>query len=701
MNDLHRNETDAENDDRTAIKQNRNTRLLFLLGLIAALILFATSVAMIAVSAVKSNEKMSLGEDFQNYDIIKLFVAEDGLRIAGTQQGEVFAFDEEDELCWNVGKLNDKAVYDIVGSGGRIYVVYADGTIYSFREEDAQRYSAEAVEESFSAQCEVFRASYSIGGNVANTQILVSEAENAFYLRGVFNDGGNRYYIFRFADGENCQTVKRAAGTFPIGGMALRNDTLWFSYRDTLYSYIDGKENKIVAFDETVAAVSASDTEVSVITQGNALVVVDPETFQITDRVPLKTTLDTNYVFSSGENFIAKIKNGGVALIETERRAVTLTMSASDKSNFILWNDDCFMLRDTSDVENPIVLFYSVSLAKSIATFSSLLWVFIALSLVFAIAAAVFGFGIRDDFRAKMKDGAKDLCLELWKKKPIYLALVIPFALLITFYYVPMVLGFSIAFMEYIPGEKQVFVGWANFVAVLTDATFWNSVLTMLIFLVADLLKALIPPLLIAELIFAVRCKRFSLWTRILLFIPGILPGVATALIWSQGIFGATQNSLMNALIGLFVPGFVQNWINSASYATRICSIIAFGLPWIGSYLIFYGALGGINESIFEAAELDGCTWFERIVKMDIPLIVPQIKYIFITSFIASVQNYATLYILYGAESGALVKTPALLMYGEIMSGNYGVASVMGVLLFAFLGVVMVLNFRSQKEQVQ
>ncbi len=97
---------------------------------------------------------------------------------------------------------------------------------------------------------------------------------------------------------------------------------------------------------------------------------------------------------------------------------------------------------------------------------------------------------------------------------------------------------------------------------------------------------------------------------------------------------------------------------------------------------------------------MDGCSWGRRIVTIDIPLILPQIKYIFITSFIASVQNYATLYILYGAESGALIKTPALLIYGEIMNGNYGVASVMGLLLFVFLGVVMALNFRSQKEQI-
>ena len=221
----------------------------------------------------------------------------------------------------------------------------------------------------------------------------------------------------------------------------------------------------------------------------------------------------------------------------------------------------------------------------------------------------------------------------------------------------------------------------------------------MLIFLVADLLKAVIPPLIVAEAIFAVKFKRFSLVVRILLFLPGILPGVATTLVWSEGIFGATSNSLINAFVNIFVPGFAKNWINSASNATAIGSLIAFGFPWVGSYLIFYGAVSGINTSVFEAAKLDGCGWWRRMVTMDVPLIFPQIKYIVITSFIASVQNYRTIYVLYGVNGQ--IKTPALLVYREIINANYGVASVMGLLIFAFLSICTAMNFKIQMKQAE
>lgn len=700
MQDIENNRPENEESAAGAkAKKKFQARTAFVIGVIFAALIFAVSLVMVVISAVKSNERMSLGLESSEYNIIKMAIGDDGLRVAGTQDGEVFAFGDDGEIRWEAGVVNDKAVYDLVLSNGRVYVVFADGSIYSFSEKDAEEYDAEEGD-GFSSLCTVFKTPYSFGGNVTNTQLLASEADGGLYLRGVFNDGSNRYYIYRFSDGGEAESVKKASGSFRIGGMALDGNVLYYAYRDGVYAYDGGTDSLIASLDETVVALSVTETEIALVTQENTFACIDKETHEIVYRATLKTALDFNYVFSSGENFLAKIKNGGVVMIGTEEREATLTMSASDSCNFILWNDDCFMLRDTGDIENPVVVFYSVSLAASISLYSELLKIFIGVAVVSALAVAALAPGIGNSSRRRMKKVVKGFFTELWRKKSIYLALVIPFVLLITFYYVPIVLGAALSFLDYIPGERSVFVGFENFVAVLTDSTFWNATGSMMIFLVADLLKALVPPLIVAELILAVRNKRFSLWTRILLFIPGILPGVATSLVWSQGIFGATQNSLVNSFISLFVPDFVKNWINSASYATRMCSIIAFGFPWIGSYLIFYGALGGINQAIFEAAKLDGCSRLRRILSIDIPLIVPQIKYIFITSFIASVQNYSTLYILYGASSGSLIKTPALLMYGEIMNGNYGVASVMGLLLFAFLGIVMVLNFRSQKEQV-
>ena len=112
----------------------------------------------------------------------------------------------------------------------------------------------------------------------------------------------------------------------------------------------------------------------------------------------------------------------------------------------------------------------------------------------------------------------------------------------------------------------------------------------------------------------------------------------------------------------------------------------------------------GIPKSLFEAAELDGCGWWRRMFTIDLPLIFSQLKYIFITSFIASVQDYGRLFIT-DQSTGHGLKIPALLIYEYIYKGgsepNYGLSSAMSMFLFAFLLIATILNFRKQKDDAK
>ena len=218
----------------------------------------------------------------------------------------------------------------------------------------------------------------------------------------------------------------------------------------------------------------------------------------------------------------------------------------------------------------------------------------------------------------------------------------------------------------------------------------------MFILLITDLLKALIPPFIFAECILAVNSKKFSFWARVLLFIPGILPGVAGTLVWAEGIFGSGSSGLLNGFLTAVDGNFVAKaWLMNER--TALNCLIWFGFPWIGSYLIIYGAISAVPSSMYEAAKLDGCGWARKIVCLDLPMIVPQIKYIFITSFIASIQDYGRIYVTTKGDFNTA--TPALLMYLSITKDkNYGVASAMSLFLFAFLIIVTAINFKMQNK---
>lgn len=676
------------------MKGKSNTKLIYLICAVLFTIIFVASVITSVYASSEAGKTSDLGIDPKE-NITKIYTDDETMRIVGTSGGEIYAIDLNGEKLWTAGKLADVSVYDITEKNGEVYAVYANGEIISFKISDVE---TKADSENFRDRCRIYSAIDNVEGNVSNTSLLLSEDGKTVYVRAVFRSRGQKNKIIAF-DAQSGDKSYVEQSSKKIAGSAVSGSGIYYSVGSKVMFFDGENKTEIADTEEQIVALSVKNEKVAVITDNNNIVKIGLTDGQI-ERNKLTVALNGNYVFSTGENFIAKINNGGVALVDSESMKITLSINADDKASLIMWSDDGFALRDDSDVNNTYVFYYSVSQARNKTVFSTVKVVAIVLSVAFALAAAYFIAGTNASVRRKINGKFIAFFAAINKNKLVYISMIVPFALLIIFYYIPIVLGFRLSFYDYIPGVKDVFVGFKNFAAVYASAEFWKSSLIMLVFLIADLLKAIIPPIIFAEAICAVKHEKFSLWVRILLFLPGVLPGVATTLVWSQGVFGATSNGLVNTIIGIFVPNFAKNWINGQSTATAVASLIAFGFPWIGSYLIFFGAITGINTSYFEAAKLDGCSRIKRIVRIDLPLILPQIKYIFVTSFIASVQNYTNIFVIYGTAGGGSgeMKTPALLMYREIINANYGVASVMGVTIFLFLSIATFFNFRMQSD---
>ena len=224
----------------------------------------------------------------------------------------------------------------------------------------------------------------------------------------------------------------------------------------------------------------------------------------------------------------------------------------------------------------------------------------------------------------------------------------------------------------------------------------------MFIFLFSDLFTALLPPLIFAFFLTIMRNKSYSALTRTLLFIPGIIPGLATTLLWKEGIYGIS--GVVNEFLSFIMGKDVEiEFLASVENTSMVkWSLIMMGFPFVGSYLIFYGAMMNVPDSYYEAAELDGITVIKRFVFIDVPLIFAQIKYVFIMTFIASVQNFGRTYMTgTGGAHGA--QTPVHTMYDAIMKNpaNYGLASAYATILFIFLFIATALNMRIQTKDNQ
>lgn len=392
----------------------------------------------------------------------------------------------------------------------------------------------------------------------------------------------------------------------------------------------------------------------------------------------------------TSETVVAANVSGKAAIINVNTGKVTKISAPTEVQSISVSDSGVIAL---SEYRGFRTQFYDIDRIGTLLFFGWAKYVGLALT-VLSIPVAVAGwFAVGDKRRVTLQKGLRRLKVGFRKSWKSYTFILPTFVLLGLFMYVPAVWGLILSFFDYVPGVYTRPVGFANFVAVLKDPFFTGGIGNMLIFLVTDLIKALVPAVLIAELILALNSKKAQYWVRVLIYIPGILPGVAVLLIWTKGIYG--DMGLLNSIVELF-GGRGTDWLGNDK--TALMSLVMIGLPWVGQYILFYGALMSVPESYKESAKLDGCSWLKSILYIDFPMIRPQLKYVFIITFITSIQDFGRVYMTTGQTSATNI--PALQMYMTLNSGSgYGRAAAMGMLLFIIVFGATLVNLKAQKTE--
>ena len=305
-----------------------------------------------------------------------------------------------------------------------------------------------------------------------------------------------------------------------------------------------------------------------------------------------------------------------------------------------------------------------------------------AVLLAVAIVSGIFS------LRPETVSQAKTLCRTVRKRWVTYLIVFLSLGSLALFTYYPGFSSLFISFFEYTK-ERPTFQwnNFANYAAVFTNPYVGVYFRNLVIFLVSDILLTLLPPIIFAVCLVFIRSKRFSTVCRILLYIPGIIPSIAATLIWTNGIYGL--DGLLNAII---VACGGQKTVFLQQENMSVFWILMMGFPFVGSYLIFYGGLMNVPTSYYEAAELDGCGVWKRIFLIDVPLITPQIKYVFVMSFISSVQNFTRVRLTTDGLYGSQVIMNVL--YNYLSEGEYGISSAYGAIMFVILMIATLINLR-------
>ena len=267
---------------------------------------------------------------------------------------------------------------------------------------------------------------------------------------------------------------------------------------------------------------------------------------------------------------------------------------------------------------------------------------------------------------------------------------------LLMFSYYPAFSGLYHSVFDWDNVGTATFIGRDNFKELFSDQVFLASIGTMVKIQLPCLIIGVAAPLIMAELIFNVTSTRMQYWYRILVLLPMVAPGVVGTLIW-RFIYDP-NNGLMTALmqtLGILKDGQVIDWLGDPNYV--IFSIIFMGFPWIGgtSVLIYMSGLMNIPSSLIESSVLDGAGTFTRIFKIDLPMIVGQIRYFVIMGIIGALQSYSTQIILTEGGPGYTTMVPGYYMYTQAFyAGRMGYACAIGTVMFVAIFIFTAFTYK-------
>lgn len=274
----------------------------------------------------------------------------------------------------------------------------------------------------------------------------------------------------------------------------------------------------------------------------------------------------------------------------------------------------------------------------------------------------------------------------------IALMLAPTLVLLALFNYYPAVLGLSRAFTRWETGEDPQWIGLSNFVAMWHDEFLRLSLRNLLVLLVANVLKTLTMPLLVAELLMSLRSPRWQYVMRTAFILPMVVPGMVTMLLWSF-IYDGSVGLLNQILETLGIGAMARSWLGDSG--TALWAIIGIGFPWAGglALLIYLAGLNAISGDVWDSCQVDGVGGLKRVWYVDLPLLLPQVRLLVILTLIGVLQDFGSILVLTGGGPGLATHVPALHMYFQAFRfGHMGYAAAIGLTLFVAIFTLSLLN---------
>jgi multiple sugar transport system permease protein len=242
--------------------------------------------------------------------------------------------------------------------------------------------------------------------------------------------------------------------------------------------------------------------------------------------------------------------------------------------------------------------------------------------------------------------------------------------------------------------EPGTWVGLSNFRHLFSDPEFGAAWRNTFEFTGLALVIGFTVPFALAVLLNEMRhAKAFF---RLAVYLPVMIPPVVTALLW-KWFYDPGPGLFNEVLRALHLP--TSSWTNSTSTAMVSLVLVSTWANMGGTVLIYLAALQGIPGELYEAAELDGASLWQRIRHVTIPQTRFVMLMLLLLQIVATMQVFTEPYVMTGGGPQDATITVLYLIYKyAFVYFDYGTACALSVMLLAFLGVFSALYLRLTRE---
>ena len=275
-----------------------------------------------------------------------------------------------------------------------------------------------------------------------------------------------------------------------------------------------------------------------------------------------------------------------------------------------------------------------------------------------------------------------------------YLFLLPSLIFFLGFVVAPMVMCLVYSFFDMgLNMDEATFVGIGNYLEMFQDAIFRKGFLNTVIIVVVAVPTVTAFSLWVSSAIYQMKTFTRSFY-RCVFYLPVVTGTVAVTVVW-KWMFNP-YNGLINQIFDSV--GF--NWLGNPSTALA-CIIMILFTTSIGQPIVLYvAALGNVDHSLVEAAQVDGATKFQVFWKVKWPQIMPTTLYILVITTINSFQCFALIQLL--TSGGPNHATDTIMYYIFDMAYKYhrfGYANAMGVILAIIIAIFSAVQFKLAKSE--